>query len=374
MPLQRGFDLPTTSVVSGSIPVVYSNGVGRHHNKAMAKGPGVVTGRSGTIGRVHYVESDFWPHNTALWVTDFKHCHPKFTYYFLQYVGLERFAGGSGVPTLNRNDVHSFEITIPESLNEQHQIAKALTDTDDLIAILERVIAKKQEIKQGIMQQLLTGESRLPGFNDFWRKVCLRDAGYTYGGLTGKTKDDFGTGMGLFVTFMEVMASPRLLGQRLERVKVRPNERQSLVRRNDVLFNGSSETQDEVALSAVVDFEPSGRIFLNSFCFGYRLKRSDLIDPAYLAYFFRSGAGRVLVASLAQGATRYNIAKTKFLELSLVLPPLDEQHAIVTTLRDCEDEITAVTQRLIKAQDVKQGMVQQLLTGRTRLPVTEVAA
>jgi len=101
-PLQRGFDLPTAQLRRGRHPVVYSNGVLNHHVAFKVKGPGVVTGRSGTIGRVTYVEHDYWPHNTSLWVTDFKGNAPKFTFYLYTWIGLEQFATGSGVPTLNR--------------------------------------------------------------------------------------------------------------------------------------------------------------------------------------------------------------------------------------------------------------------------------
>lgn len=285
----------------------------------------------------------------------------------------EAIVTGQAYPQISLKQVRDTEIpALP--VGEQRAISVALDDAVNFITVLERLIVKKQAIKQGMMQQLLTGKVRLPGFTEPWRNVCLRDAGSTYGGLTGKTKDDFGAGSASFVTFMEVMASARLLGQRLGRVKIHPNERQNQVQRGDVLFNGSSETPDEVALAAVVDFEPCATTFLNSFCFGYRVKRNDLIDPVYLAYFFRSDAGRALVVSLAQGATRYNIAKTKLLDLSPVVPPVDEQRAIVARLRDCEDEIKAVTRRLAKARNIQQGMMQELLTGRTRLSVQGAAA
>lgn len=159
--------------------------------------------------------------------------------------------------------------------------------------------------------------------------VRLRDVGTTYGGLTGKTKADFGKGDASFVTFLEVINSTRLRGKFLGRVRVARNERQNRVLRHDLLFNGSSETPEEVALSAVVDFEPAPGTFLNSFCFGFRLLRGATVDPTYLAYLFRSSAGRSLVASLAQGATRYNIAKTKFLDIELALPSPERQHQIV---------------------------------------------
>ncbi len=143
-PLQRGFDLPTSQIRLGSYAVVYSNGVLQHHERAMAKGPGVVTGRSGTIGKVHFIEKDYWPHNTALWVTSFRENDPKFIYYLYTHINLVQFLSGSGVPTLNRNDVHQHLVACP-SPSEQRAIAAVLSDMD----------------KQGMMQQLLTGRVRL---------------------------------------------------------------------------------------------------------------------------------------------------------------------------------------------------------------------
>jgi type I restriction enzyme S subunit len=162
LPLQRGFDLPTTKVEAGPFPVVYSNGVARHHSKWMVRGPGVVTGRSGTIGAVHFIENDYWPHNTSLWVTSFARVEARFAYYFLTHLGLERFASGSGVPTFNRNDAHSFVVTLPSDHAEQSAIAEVLRDTDAEVAALVHRLEKARSIKNGMMQQLLTGRVRLP--------------------------------------------------------------------------------------------------------------------------------------------------------------------------------------------------------------------
>ena len=159
-PLQRGFDLPTSQIQLGSYAVVYSNGVLQHHERAMVKGPGVVTGRSGTIGKVHFIEKDYWPHNTALWVTSFRENDPKFIYYLYTHINLVQFLSGSGVPTLNRNDVHQHLVACPP-LPEQRAIATILSDMDAEIAALERRRAKTRTVKQGMMQQLLTGRVRL---------------------------------------------------------------------------------------------------------------------------------------------------------------------------------------------------------------------
>jgi type I restriction enzyme, S subunit len=159
-PLQRGFDLPTSLLKRGNYPVVYSNGVMNYHSEFMVRGPGVITGRSGTIGNVHYVSMNYWPHNTALWVTNFINSDAKYVYYFYQALKLERFGTGSGVPTLNRNDVHDSVVPLPP-LEEQKSIAQILSDMDTEITALENRRAKTQAIKQGMMQELLTGRTRL---------------------------------------------------------------------------------------------------------------------------------------------------------------------------------------------------------------------
>lgn len=160
-PLQRGFDLPTKHLRPGPHPVAYSNGVLASHNEFMVKGPGVVTGRSGTIGNIAYLEDHYWPHNTALWVTSFANSHPKFVYYFLEHMDLVRFATGSGVPTLNRNDVHAQFVEVPESKKEQEAIADVLTAIDCELDGLEERNAKFRALRQGMMQELLTGKVRL---------------------------------------------------------------------------------------------------------------------------------------------------------------------------------------------------------------------
>ena len=111
--LQRGFDLPTGARVEGEIPIYAATGVHGRHNKPMVNGPGVITGRSGSLGTVAYSPGDFWPLNTTLWVKEFKRVAPEFAYFLLSILGLEQYNGGVAVPTLNRNDVHRIQINLP---------------------------------------------------------------------------------------------------------------------------------------------------------------------------------------------------------------------------------------------------------------------
>ncbi|WP_373169779.1 restriction endonuclease subunit S [Bifidobacterium adolescentis] len=153
-PLQRGFDLPVSQMISGPYPVVMSNGVGGWHSKYAVKGPGVVTGRSGTIGGLQYIEGDFWPHNTSLWVTSFNGNEPKFIYWLYSSLDLERFGSGSGVPTLNRNDVHDQLIGVPCNIAEQRRIGAFFDRLDSLITLHQRKLELLRNIKKSMLDKM----------------------------------------------------------------------------------------------------------------------------------------------------------------------------------------------------------------------------
>ena len=178
-PLQRGFDLPAEKIIPGVYPVMMSNGIGAYHNEYKVKGPGVVTGRSGTIGNLQYVESAFWPHNTTLWVTKFYGNHPKFIYYLYEKIDLKRYKAGSGVPTLNRNDVHDTMVFFPASRKEQELISAVLTYLDDLITLHQRKYDKLVILKKSMLEKMFPkdGESvpeiRFAGFTDPWEQRKL---------------------------------------------------------------------------------------------------------------------------------------------------------------------------------------------------------
>ena len=153
-PLQRGFDLPKQNINPGCVPIVYSNGILGTHSEGKCIGPGVVTGRSGTIGKLTYVESGpYWPHNTSLWVTNFYGNHEKFVYYLYQHIGIEQYASGSGVPTLNRNDVHRHIAAVP-CIDEQRKIASMLSLIDELIAVQSKIIEEQETLLRSLRHKI----------------------------------------------------------------------------------------------------------------------------------------------------------------------------------------------------------------------------
>ena len=128
--LQRGSDLTDNDVIAGRFPVVKSNGISIRHNQYFVEPPGVVTGRSGTIGKVFYIEERFWAHNTTLYVKDFKGNVPKYIYYLILTMDLNRYYAGTTVPTLNRNDIHKLKVAIPETSDEQQKIVTLLDNNN----------------------------------------------------------------------------------------------------------------------------------------------------------------------------------------------------------------------------------------------------
>ena len=144
---QRGYDLPHRARKRGEIPIVSSAGVIDFHDVAMVDPPGVVTGRYGTIGELFLISEPFWPLNTTLYVRDFHGNDPRFIYYLLQRFDFASFSGKSGVPGVNRNDLHGETVAVPTNLPEQCAIAAALSDVDALLDGVDRLIAKKRDLK-----------------------------------------------------------------------------------------------------------------------------------------------------------------------------------------------------------------------------------
>lgn len=156
MPLQRGHDLPQYKITQGDYPVACSNGIIAMHNKYSTKGPCVWTGRSGTIGHVFYSEKNCWMHNTSLWVTSFCGNDEKFIFYLLSSFDLKKYLAGTGVPTLNRNDLHIQKVILPKSKDEQREIVKKLDAAGKKIQSEQDYLTKLLNIKKGLMQDLLT--------------------------------------------------------------------------------------------------------------------------------------------------------------------------------------------------------------------------
>lgn len=158
--LQRGFDITVADQRPGSVPVVSSSGISSYHDTAMVHGPGVVIGRKGKLGDAYYLEADFWPHDTTLWVTEFNANKPAFVALLLRSMHLERFDAATAVPTLNRNVVHPIPVAIPPPL-EQVRILERIAAFDRAVDGESARLSKLRILKLGLSNDLLMGRVRV---------------------------------------------------------------------------------------------------------------------------------------------------------------------------------------------------------------------
>lgn len=152
--LQRGFDLPTTKRIEGDIPVVSSAGISGFHNESKVMAPGIVTGRYGSVGKFYYLEKNFWPLNTTLWVKDFHANNPKYVYYLLSSLNFEKFSDKTGVPGVNRNDLHKIKIPYIER-DRQDFVVQLFEQWDTAIEKTEALIDAKERRFTGKLYQLI---------------------------------------------------------------------------------------------------------------------------------------------------------------------------------------------------------------------------
>ena len=172
----------------------------------------------------------------------------------------------------------------------------------------------------------------------------LGELGFFYGGLSGKSKDDFQDGNAKFITYKNVYANPALRLDVDDRVRIGDGERQNTLCYGDIIFTGSSETPGECGISSVLTQHTDEKLYLNSFCFFFRFNESDIMLPDFAKHLFRSNYMRAQIAKTASGVTRFNVSKEKMKRVVIPLPPLAVQCEIVHIL----DEYTAKTEELKK--------------------------
>jgi len=199
-----------------------------------------------------------------------------------------------------------------------------------------------------------------------WNQVKLGDIGNSYSGLTGKNKEDFGFGKP-FISYMNIYINWEINSNINDLVNIKDNDNQNQVKYGDIFFTTSSETPDEVGISSVLLNKNIGKVYLNSFCFGFRLHNFNILLPEYSKYFFRAKPFRDKMAIIAQGAIRFNLSKKYFNEVKLNLPPLPEQDRIVSVLEAWDKAIENLNKKIEVKKQIKKGLMQDLLTGKKRL-------
>ena len=293
-----------------------------------------------------------------------KKVNPYYLAYLLRSSGMRRkisfLAQGISRYNISKTKMMELEISIPNE-NEQSAIGTFFSTMDRHITLHQRKLDMLKEQKKTYLKLLFPAKGqtkpvlRFQGFEDDWEKVKLGEIGETFTGLSGKTKEDFGHGEGKFITYVNVFNNPisDLLGT--DRIEV--DESQTNVQFGDIFFTTSSETPEEVGMSSVW-LGNGNNIYLNSFCFGFRptLKLSN----HFMAYVLRSTEIRKKFIFLAQGISRYNISKTKVMNISIPLPTLPEQESIGTFFQTLDQEIAQVEDKLASLKEMKKTLLRKL--------------
>lgn len=352
-------------------PVYGGNGLRGFTDRFNREGAHSLIGRQGALcGAVHFADGQFYASEHAIVAKALGKNDQRFLTYVLDALNLNEVSEASAQPGLSVEKLRSIEILCPTSPDEQQAIAAALSDADGVVAGLERVIAKKRLIKQGAMQDLLTARRRLPGFSGEWEVkrlgslgICLR--GVSYDGSADlfetETPDSIMLLRANNVQNGEIVYSDV---QHVRKERVKPVQ---CLKRGDVLVCMANGSRALVGKAGVFWGGDGSAYTFGAFMGCFRPAAGAAAD-GYVPFLFQSDEYRDQLNVILSGSAINNLAPSQILGFSFKMPvDHSEQRAIAAVLSDMDAEIQTLESRLAKARAVKEGMMQNLLTGRVRL-------
>ncbi len=328
----------------GKFPCFGGNGLRGYTTTFTHDGSYTLVGRQGALcGNVTFVSGRFYASEHAIVVTPKKETDIKFMSYVLYDMNLNQYSESSAQPGLSVKKLLELEYPIPQNKEEQTAIAEALSDIDGLISSLKKLIEKKKAIKQGAMQELLTGKKRLPGFSGEWSNLRIEEIANLHDNLRVPVEKS-----------MREKGNIPYYGA---------NGIQDYV--NGYTHNGSYVLIAEDGANDLQEYPiryASGKMWVNNHVHVLDGKNS-VSDTRFLSYSMST----IDYQAAITGGTRAKLNGHILMQLALDLPPLAEQQAIAQVLSDMDSEIEQLKKKLSKYQQIKQGMMQELLTGRIRL-------
>ena len=253
------------------------------------------------------------------------------------------------------------------SQNQCSIIAKSLAVAEvnpllqGISAFIDRFCILEQKYKRGVFEAFLAKKIRFTNrgtsFAD-WKWTTISEIGEFLGGLSGKTKDDFGHGSDRFITYMNVYKNAFATADGIMPVSIGSDERQNRIQYGDILFTQSSETVEEVGLSSV--WLHNSKPYLNSFCMALRPNSLKQLNPKYLGYVMRSKSVRNQIMKEGQGISRINLSGNRILNVGFWCPSLDEQNKIVEVMESLDSICFLSDEKLTRLKDMKSSFIQQL--------------
>jgi len=387
--LQRGHDLTASEQQPGPVPVMGSAGPNGTHSKALAKGPGVLIGRSGaSIGRVHYSAVDYWPHNTCLYVTDFLGNQPRFVYYLLRTLELAGYNSGSAQPSLNRNYIYGMRIRVPKR-GEQERIVEVLQAVDDRIDLLRQTNATLESIAQALFKSWFIdfdpvrakAEGREPkGMDAATAAVFPADLEVSELGLIPKgwhiatlpeavdINPSESLPKGVEARYLEMANAPTSGHRPIERVPQRAFGSGCKFRNGDALLAKITPCLEN-GKSAFVDFLGDAEVGWGSTEF--IVLRSKAILPQYGAYLLarHEPFRRYAVQAMTGTSGRQRVDMTRLQQFQMALPPDSViARAIDPMLRAFQSRIANNDEQAKTLASLRDAMLPRLISGKLRVP------
>ena len=265
-------------------------------------------------------------------------------------------AAGTMSKRVKWRDLSKYELLLPPK-NEQKKLA-------ELLIAINKIIENNFELKKKytLFYDKYLNDAISGSFSNNtkrWDTHIFGKLGETFGGLVGKTKNDFGEGKP-FITYMNIFKNSKVNPNEFEKVMISENEKQNELKFGDILFTGSSETPQEVGMSSVLLDKLKG-YYLNSFCFGFRLYNFDTLLPEYARYLLRSNHVRSFMYKHAQGSTRFNLSKTTVrTKLKIKIPDIIEQKEIYKKLDLIEKKILEIDDTLNKSLNLQKSLINKI--------------
>lgn len=354
-------------IISDNVEVYVTKEFHKKHIKNELKADDILMVQSGHVGDCAVVGDKYKGSNchALIIMSNGGKCDSKFMCeYFHSYTGRKKLSvlvTGNTVKHILSSDMNNFRSKVP-CLEEQQKIADFLSSVDEVIAESEKEIANLEAQKKGAMQKIFSQEVRFKADDgsDYpeWEEKTLSSLGAFYGGLSGKTKEDFGTGSGKYITYMNVFKNLFVKQSLLESVDVAGNEKQNKVQYGDMIFTQSSETVEEVGMTSVYLFDD--KPYLNSFCMGFHFHDLLITNPCYMGYLMRTDKIRKQIMREGQGISRINLSANRIMDILLDIPCLEEQKKIANFLSDFDTAIEEAKKELECWKQIKKGLLQQM--------------
>ena len=353
---------------NGQYPILATGGEIGRTNAYLYDKPSVLIGRKGTIDKPRYQDTPFWTVDTLFYTELSNAANPKFIYFKFQMIDWRSYNEASGVPSLNASTIENIEISIPDYV-EQRAIATALSDVDALLAAQDKLIAKKRDIKQAAMQQLLTGKQRLPGFTGEWEVRRLEDICWYQEGPGVRNYQFTKQGVKLLngTNIVNGRVALDTTNRYISEEEAFGSYRHFLVDDGDILIASSGVTIDKFHEKVAFASSEHLPLCMNTSTIRFKPNSAELLDK-YLYFFLQSDLFKEPIGKQATGSAQLNFGPAHLKKINLSLPPtLAEQAAITNILADMDADLTALEQQRDKTHALKQGMMQELLTGKIRL-------